>query len=158
MGATIEANANNLIHSLSQTLAAANGYLTAQLQEAGLKGLVPSHGDVLAHLFATTDAQGAPTMQEIAAAIGRDPSTVTALVKKLVDAGYVETRKRPKDMRRTEVHLTQQGAALKPEFERISEGLVAIQMEGIAPQEFDALCDTLDRVKANFREANGNNA
>lgn len=157
-GAIINATTNNFIHSLSQTLAAANAFLVSQLEEAGLKGLVPSHGDVLGHLFAASETGKHPTMQEIAASIGRDPSTVTALVKKLSDEGYVETRKCPEDLRRTEVHLTKLGASLKGDFERISESLVATQMKGIKPQDFEAMCATLDQVRANFQEANGTNA
>lgn len=128
------------------------------MKEAGLKGLVPSHGDVLRELFAASEMGAYPTMQEIAAAIDRDPSTVTALVKKLADAGYVEPKKCPADLRRTEVHLAKKGDTLKDDFERISKRLVAVQMKGVNQEEFTILCSTLDKVKRNFQEANGNNA
>lgn len=42
-------------------------------------------------------ANGEVPMTTLADAIGKDPSTVTALVNKLVDAGYVKTEKSTSD-------------------------------------------------------------
>ena len=89
----------SFVNMLSQTLTAANAYLVSLLSQAGLKDLVPSHGDILVALF----AQETITMQELSEKIHRDPSTITALVKKLVLGGYVQTQKSVTDKRRTEV-------------------------------------------------------
>ena len=51
----------SFVNTLSQTLTAANAYLVSLLSQAGLKDLVPSHGDILVALF----AQETVTMQEL---------------------------------------------------------------------------------------------
>ena len=117
----------SFVNTLSQTLTAANAYLVSLLSQAGLKDLVPSHGDILVALF----AQETVTMQELSEKIHRDPSTITALVKKLVLGGYVQTQKSITDKRRTEVSLTPKGKRLRSTFETISTTLVSTQMEGV---------------------------
>ncbi len=137
------------VNSLSQTLAAANGYLVSQLEAVGLKDLVPSHGDILLQLFRHEDV----TMQELSERIHRDPSTVTTLVKKLVDSGYVQTRKSPEDRRRTEVSLTKLGQSLRKDFDLISKHLVEVQMKGIDQKSFEVTCDTLMKIRMNFLQS-----
>ena len=136
----------SFVNMLSQTLTAANAYLVSLLSQAGLKDLVPSHGDILVALF----AQETITMQKI----HRDPSTITALVKKLVLGGYVQTQKSVTDKRRTEVSLTPKGKSLRSTFETISTTLVNTQMEGIDADAFAITCATLNQIRANFIAAN----
>ena len=82
-------------------------------------------------------------MQELSEKIHRDPSTITALVKKLVLGGYVQTQKSSIDKRRTEVSLTSKGKSLRSTFETISTTLVSTQMEGIDADAFAITCATL---------------
>lgn len=142
--AQIEADA--FVNTLAQTLSAANAYLTFMLSEAGLGGLVPSHGEILMHLFANEKM----TMQDLANAIARDPSTITALVRKLADNGYVDTCKSAEDKRITEVFLTSKGRRMQSSFEEISKKLRDTQMKGIDPEAFDLTCQTIDSIRQNF--------
>ncbi len=139
----------SFVNCLAQTLSAANRYLVQLLHRAGLAHLVPSHGDILVCLFA-----GEPiTMQELAERIHRDPSTVTALVRKLADAGYVSTQKSAHDRRRIEVSLTDEGRALRCSFECISKELLKVQMKGITKDELTATGALLLRIRDNFADA-----
>lgn len=148
---TAQFDAGSFISSLSRTLAAANRFLVAQLRHQGLTDLVPSHGDILACLF-----EGAPlTMQQLAERINRDPSTVTALVRKLAAAGYVSTRKAESDRRITQVSLTAKGRRLRPAFQAITERLLEAQMRDIDTADFDTTCRTLQRVRRNLTDALG---
>lgn len=140
----------SFVNTLSQTLTAANTYLVSLLSQAGLKDLVPSHGDILVALF----AQETVTMQELSEKIHRDPSTITALVKKLVLGGYVQTQKSVTDKRRTEVSLTPKGKSLRSTFEMISATLVSTQMKGVDAEAFAITCATLNQIRANFIAAN----
>lgn len=139
-------NAENFVNAISCTLAAANRYLTALLQEAGLENVVPSHGEILMRLFAEEPI----AMQDLAHAIHRDPSTVTVLVRKLIDGGYVSTSKSAADKRVTEVSLTEKGRSMRASFEEISKQLRSAQMEGIDSDAFRITCATLDAVRDNF--------
>lgn len=136
----------NFVSGLARTLAAANSFLIQHLKESGLTNLVPSHGDILVCLF-----EGEPiSMQQLAERINRDPSTVTALVKKLVAAGYASTSKNKDDHRITEVSITNKGLELRETFERINKELHAVQMSGIDINDFEATCRTLQQIEHNF--------
>ena len=101
----------DIVSLMSRTLGAANRYLVELMAREGLAGIVPSHGDILMQLF----AHDAMSMAALAEAIGKDPSTVTALVRKLANAGYVEKAPNPRDRRMCEVRLTDAGRALEPD-------------------------------------------
>ena len=148
-GQTYPAGASDFVSTLSRTLAAANRFLMTRLREGGLDTLVPSHGDILMHLFVHESV----TMHELARAIGREPSTVTSLVKKLVNAGYVQTDKHGSDRRITYVTLTDEGKGLRGIFDGISAELVSVQMGRVTPQGFDVTRDTLETMRRNFEEA-----
>lgn len=140
---------DDLVNQLSRTLACANRFIVAQLRERGLEGIAPSHGDILARLFAA----GELSMQDLAHAIGRDPSTVTALVKKLVAAGYVGTRKDPRDRRATIVSLTERGCSLQGDFQAVSCMLRDVQSQGIDAADFAVVRQVLAAVRGNFENA-----
>ena len=137
------------MNDLSRTLALANRYLMLRLDKTGLEGLAPSHGDILVELF----DGGEVSMSEISRRIARDPSTVTALVKKLVSTGLAETRKGDSDRRTTTVRLTEQGRALKGEFAEISERLRATWREGVDEEDLSATYRVLEAVQGNLRAA-----
>lgn len=143
------AGASSFVSTLSRTLAAANRFLMTRLRDEGLDSLVPSHGDILMHLFVHEDV----TMHELALAIGREPSTVTCLVRKLANAGYVQTAKHDGDRRITYASLTEQGRRLRGVFDEISAELVATQMTGVSPAAFDVTRDTLETMRRNFDAA-----
>ena len=62
-------------------------------------------------------------MSELALHARRTKSTLTALVAKLERNGYVERLPDPRDSRGVRVRLTAKGAALRPAFDAISDGL-----------------------------------
>ncbi len=103
------------IHDLTQK------WLRTELSRAGLTGVVPSHGDVLALLF----MQGEATMRELAAFAHRTKPTMTVLVDKLEEMGLVRRAKAADDARGVVVTLTPSGESLRGAFESISQRLVA---------------------------------
>ena len=139
-------SSGSLIHELGRTLDAANAYLEALMAHEGVTGLVPSHGDILSALFEAEPA----SMQQLAEACGRDPSTVTALVKKLVSAGYVAVERCPNDGRSRWVTLTDEGRALRPKFERISARLREAQSQGVTPAELAEVQRVLGIIRSTF--------
>lgn len=140
---------DDLVNRLSQTLGQANRFIAGKLKERGLDGIAPSHGDILMRLFAC----GEQPMQELARAIGRDPSTVTALVKKLAAAGYVRTEKGEQDRRATIVSLTEKGRGLRGEFEAVSAALSEVQGRGIDAADMETARRVLAGVRDNFENA-----
>jgi len=111
-----------------------------------MSGLAPSHGAILFELFQSE----AISMKEIARRINRDKSTVTALVKKLVAQGYVETERDPGDSRVTLVRLTEEGRRLRPGFDDISRILLEQVYTGYSTREKGALISGLERLLKNL--------
>jgi DNA-binding MarR family transcriptional regulator len=90
------------------------------------------------------------TMAEIAAKIGRDKSTVTALVDKLVRLGYVTKEKDTEDSRVVYVTLTHKGDELKPVFDAISKEVLDVLYLGISEKEKEDLIRILNKILYNF--------
>lgn len=139
----------DMVSVVSETRALANRYLVKQMGEMGMDGLVTSHGDVLRQLFA---ADGL-AMRELASRVHRDPSTVTALVKKLVDAGYVRTARGAADRRSVQVFLTERGRALEGGFREVSRRLVDVQRAGIDDGHMETAREVLLQMQRNFAAA-----
>ena len=83
----------------------------------------------------------------------RDPSTVTALVRKLVKLGYAETARDKADGRAVVVSLTDRGRALERDFTEISDLLRSTWVDGIDPGDVDAAVRVLAGMRANLRTA-----
>ncbi len=140
---------HDTVSQLSHTLAQANRFISMRLEEQGLHGIAPSHGDIFVQLF----SQNELPMSDLAQRISRDPSTVTALVKKLVAEGYVLTSKQAGDKRVTLVSLTDKGRKLKPTFEAISNELERVQCNNLAEEDLQALDHALRIMQNNFETA-----
>lgn len=137
---------NNLIALVSRLAEKANRFIVKELESHGMEGIVPSHGDILAVLFSEERC----TMQEIAARIHRTKPTVTVLVNKLVELGYIRKEKSDADSRVTYIALTQEGSELKPAFDEISKKLNAVVYQGMTDKEAEALERAIEKIRANF--------
>ena len=124
------------IHELTQK------WLRGELASAGLPGVAPSHGDVLALLF----MKGEATMHELAAFAHRTKATTTVLVDKLEAMDFVRRAESGDDARTRVVVLTKRGEALKEDFERISSKLVSMVYAPIGKTGGEKLERLLNKV------------
>lgn len=131
---------------VSDTRASINRFLLQELHRHGVSGLAPSHGAILFHLFNNEQV----TMKDLAQAARRDKSTVTALVAKLVTAGYVEKVSSTQDQRTVCVSLTEKGEALKPVFEEISQRMLERIWQGFDEAEQREAVRLLKKIRSNF--------
>lgn len=118
-----------------------NAYIVRSLEQAGLKGIVPSHGDVMNLLF----RKGICNMTELAHEVRRTKSTITVLVDKLVREGYVSKKPDPEDSRGVLVELTAKGRALEPVFQDISDGLIDLIAKRLTEEEINQLNTLLQK-------------
>ena len=123
-------------------------WLAGELASAGLHGLAPSHGDVLAYLFWNGEA----SMHELADFARRTRPTMTVLVDKMEELGLVSRRKSESDTRSQIVSLTPQGEALRPAFEDISKRFVARLYDGIGEKAALAVEKTLSKILSNLED------
>jgi MarR family transcriptional regulator, organic hydroperoxide resistance regulator len=124
----------------------ANRFIAEQLKRRGIIDIATPYGDIFVNLFKT----GELTMGDIAQKIDRDKSTVTSLVKKLGELGYVKTSASPSDSRVTMVRLTPRGLALEGDFNEISTQLQKRIYKGFTDLEKEILFRLLMRIKGNF--------
>lgn len=141
--------ADEFAHELSRTLALSNRYLMLLVEKSGLRGLAPSHGDVLVELLARKEI----SMSELSRRIERDPSTVTTLVKKLVAMGLAQTAKSSADRRSTMVFLTDKGRALEDDFVAISAQMSSVWRDGLDEAEIRTAQRVLEVMRDNLSDA-----
>lgn len=125
---------------------AANQFLIDELDKAGLKGVVPSHGDIITFLL----KYGGMPMQELAKRVDRTKATLTVLIDKLEKLELVKRTRSSTDNRVIIIELTQKGLDLKPVFERISHDLNEKVYKGFSEEEADLADMLMDRIRKNL--------
>jgi len=135
-----------IISLISTIREKAHKFIMHEMKERNIQGLVTSHGDILVALF----NEQVLTMKDIANRIEKDKSTVTALVDKLVDIGYVKKEKDSSDNRVILVLLTEEGKKLQSSFDEISNALLSTVYKGFSEDEKETLINNLTRIKENF--------
>lgn len=89
-------------------------------------------------------------MSDLAQRIDRDRSTVTTLIGKLEEHGYVVRTRDENDGRVTYVRLTNAGSLLESAFHEISARLLERTYAGISEEDREVLASLLSRVAANW--------
>lgn len=120
-----------MLYLISRISENGNRYIIDELKKSGAAGLVPSHGDILMALY----MNGKMYMKDIADKIHRTKPTVTVLVNKLKNLGYVKCEPCAEDSRRTYIILTEKGEGFKQQFEKISEGLNNMLYKNLTEEE-----------------------
>lgn len=138
--------ADNTLTIISKIYHGMEELLIEELKQSGVVGIVPSHGKILYALFKNNSL----SMNELSEKIQKTPQTVTTLVKKLEDMGYIKSNKLRTDRRTTIVELTEKGKDLKPIFDSISEKLYIQQYQGLNEEEIAELVRLLKIVENNF--------
>jgi len=136
-----------IIHLISMIHDRAGELIRAELDRRGPAGLVPSHGAILAMLF----AHGPLPMNALAQGIGRRKNTVTTLVRKLEDAGFVQRSTDPADSRVTMVALTDRGEAFRTDFAETSGRLLAKVWGDMDQARRRELVVGLEKILANLK-------
>lgn len=124
-----------------------NKFIIDSLNQNGLTGLVPSHGDILAVLYGS----GKLTMQDIAKKIHRTKPTITVLVDKLEKLGFVKREKSSKDNRITYIVLTDKGLEFKVLFDEISINLNKMLYKNLSDDESLLIDKLLEKMSSDSK-------
>lgn len=138
--------AKDVISLISKIREKVNKLIVNEMSQNGMEGIVTSHGDIINALYNNKRM----TMAEIADKIGKDKSTVTVLIEKLVKLGYVTKERNPEDTRVIEVTLTNEGNELKPLFEAISIKILDAFYRDISEQDKVELARILNIIYTNL--------
>lgn len=139
-------NVISRIHQLAEE------FLKTELDEAGVSGLVASHGHILGCLYAEDHLP----MWRIAEIIKRRKSTLTVLADKLEQAGYIRREASPEDSRVRRISLTDKGQATKDTFQDIAVHLQKRFWHGFSDEEKHQAMGYLARIEANFQNTADN--
>lgn len=140
-------NERYIVYFISKTKKKMIKYIEKQLIEKELNDLIPSHGNILTNLY---DDDSKLTMKEIAKRIGKDKSTVTPLVNKLVKLGYIRKEKSEKDKRTTFLILTDKGKEIESKYRGISEEVVKMAYKDFTEEEKEVFLRLLKKLYTNF--------
>jgi len=138
---------DNTISRVSQIRDLANQVIIKELELRGHMGLVPSHGNILSALL----FHGEMTKTEVSKIIKKERSTVTTLLKKLENLGYIVSRVNEEDARSTIVSLSEKGILMKDDFIEISEKLYDIQYQYMDEEQIKFFKEGLEQVFQNFK-------
>jgi len=142
-------NDKYIVYFISKTKKKMLNYIQKQLKEKDLDDLVPSYGNILTVLY---DNGGKLSMKEIGELIGKDKSTVTPLVNKLLRLGYINKEKCKEDRRVTYVKITNKGKEIENKFNDISKEVYSTAYKGFSVEEKELLLKLLKKLNNNFDE------
>lgn len=142
-------NDKYIVYFISKTRKKMIRFIEKKLSAKELDELIPSHGNVLTALY---ENGGMLTMKEIAQIIGKDKSTVTPLVEKLFNLGYVEKEKSEKDKRITHIKLTQKGREIESKYDEISRDVNNTAYKNFSQEEKEIFLKLLKKLYDNFSE------
>lgn len=90
------------------------------------------------------------SVSAIASTLDLDPPTLTPMLKRLEQAGWVQRRRRPSDERVVEVSLTAAGVALQDQVAPVQTRMAG--QTGLDPADFAALKSSLQGLSARLGE------
>ena len=125
--------------------------------------LLRTYADQKARQFGMTRAQWAVLFRlerneglkqsELAEMLDIQPITLTRLIDKLCDHGWIERRGDANDRRVNRLYLRKAARPLLGKLAGLRSELTATALDGINPADAHRLLDQLDRIKENVRNA-----
>jgi DNA-binding MarR family transcriptional regulator len=128
-----------------------------------LQRLVRAYADRQAARFGITRAQWAVLAKverfegmkqsELAEQMEMQPITLTRLIDRLCDNGWIERRSDDSDRRVNRLYLRKAGRALLGKMNDLKSEITATALEGIGPSDAQRLLNQLEAIKENVRNA-----
>ncbi len=137
-----------IVYFISRTKANMIKFIENKLKENNLNDLIPTHGNILTALY---ESEGKLTMKDIAKRIGKDKSTVTALVNKLISLGYIQKEKCQVDKRVTYISLTEKAYDIEDKFNFISSKVKETAYKDFTEEEKQEFLRLLRKLSTNFK-------
>ena len=140
-------NDKYIVYFISRTKKKMIRFIEKKLHQNGMNDLIPSHGNILTALY---ESDGRLTMKKIAEIIGKDKSTVTPLVNKLLSIGYIKKEKDEKDKRITYIMLTNKGREIETKYNNISSEVYKTAYKDFSEEEKETFLKLLRKLNNNI--------
>lgn len=139
---------SKVISLISEIHYDASDFLRLKLASQGLTDVASSHGNILYQLSLYKSV----TMKDLSKKINKNKSTMTALIKKLEKAGYVERTQSAADNRVWFISLTANGEKFVQPTALISYELIETCYRGFSEEEKGQLNGLLQKMAQNFKK------
>jgi DNA-binding MarR family transcriptional regulator len=91
------------------------------------------------------------TQSQLATRVNVRPATMTKMLQRMAEAGFVERRRDSRDQRVVRVYLSEEGHAVREQVRQVWEQMENEVLEGFQPKERDQLHGFLLRIRENLR-------
>lgn len=142
-------NDKYIVYFISKTKMYMEKFIEKKLKENNMGELVSSHGNILTVLYENKESR--LTMKDIASKIGKDKSTVTVLVNKLIKLGYVEKHPSKQDKRIVYISLTPKAIEAQSRYNNICSDVRNTAYRGFTKEEKEQFLKLLRKLSDNFR-------
>lgn len=109
----------------------------------------PAQGRIM---FALWQRDGIP-IQELAKRTSLGKSTLTSMLDRLEQIGYVARQRSETDRRTILIHRTAKDRELQETYERVSDEMSAIYYKGFSDREIRAFENSLERILKNLADS-----
>lgn len=144
-------NDKYIVYFISKTKQKMVRFIEQKLEENTMSDLIVSHGNILTSLY---ESDSKLTMSQIAEKIGKDKSTVTPLIYKLLNLGYISKVKSEYDKRITYIILTDKGKQLESKFNFITSQVYKTAYKNFTREEKTTFLKLLKKLNNNFDKSN----
>jgi len=141
----IRVHRGNFLYTLNSIRQSLFAYLESELSRQGIRGIAPSHGDIL-HIL---DKKGTLHLHDLTELSLKDKSTITAVISRLEKNGYVTRVRDSKDKRLVNIQVTDKAETVKPALQKISEKMNSQLFDGLSAEERATLFNLMTRVSHN---------
>jgi len=142
-------NDKYIVYFISRTKQKMIHFIEQRMNEYGIDDLITSHGNILTALY---ESDGKLTMSQIAKKIGKNKSTVTPLINKLLQLGYIDKMINERDRRISYIILTDKGKQLESKFNSITSQVHDTAYKDFTPEEKEVFLHLLKKLNKNFTQ------
>lgn len=122
-------------------------FLKSRLREISNNEIIPSYGSLLSIVYKNG---GSIQIKELYDTILKPKSTITDMINKLVDLGYLSKEVCCEDKRVTYVTATEKASKFKTDFDKISDELVDKIFNDFTENEKEQLAMLMKKAMKNF--------
>lgn len=116
--------------------------MNSEIKKKKITGILPIHGEILLAL----NRYGELSMKEIADLVNRKKSTITTLIRKLIELNYIEKKVNDEDNRSYLISLTTEGKKFANTLCKIAEKATNRFYKNVPMQERKMLVKILQKI------------
>lgn len=142
-------NNEYILYNISKTMKLMMTFVNTKLVEHGIKDLVPSYVNILLCIYIN---DGKMKMNEISRQVNKDKSTITVLINRLIERGYVQKEKSNLDRRVAYISLSEKAYGYEDFLNEVSTELKDIAFEDFSDEEKQLYINLTKRINENLTE------